>query len=544
MVNQQFYELGTAPSVIRQLFAYGLEQAAKVGADKVFDYSLGNPSIPAPKKVNESIHTIVDTTDSIQLHGYSMANGFDNARAAVAKDLSDRFDLDVKASELFLTCGAAPALISIIKALVLDSDSEIMAVAPFFPEYRPFVTAKLVVVPADTQAFQIHLDAVEQRITPHTQAIIINSPNNPSGVVYTEETLRGLAVLLERKSAEYDHPIYIIADEPYRELVYGDVTVPFIPCLYRNTIVCYSYSKSLSLPGERIGYVYVPGFADDSAAVYAAVSGAARVMGHVCPPTLMQKVIQLCAGERPDLAAYDENRNLLYNSLREMGYECAKPDGAFYLFVKAPNGDANVFSEKAKLGYNLLMPDQRAHGRSDSYTITMGAQERYDARAWAYWASVRSSGKVPIFLMGVSMGAATVLLASGLDLPDSVHGIIADCGYSSIRDICRTCLPKYLPHVPVGPGYAVGKAGAKIFGRFDPDTVDCRKAVAQSKVPILFIHGSADDFVPCSMSRENYDACASEKELLVIPGATHAMSYYYDTPAYTKAVTDFLKKHI
>ena len=245
MVNQQFYELGTAPSVIRQLFAYGLEQAAKVGADKVFDYSLGNPSIPAPKKVNESIHTIVDTTDSIQLHGYSMANGFEDARAAVAKDLSDRFDLDVKACELFLTCGAAPALISIIKALVLDSDSEIMAVAPFFPEYRPFVTAnggKLVVVPADTQAFQIHPDAVEQRITPHTQAIIINSPNNPSGVVYTEETLRGLAVLLERKSAEYGHPIYIIADEPYRELVYGDVTVPFIPCLYRNTI-CLLYTS-------------------------------------------------------------------------------------------------------------------------------------------------------------------------------------------------------------------------------------------------------------------------------------------------------------
>ena len=233
-----------------------------------------------------------------------------------------------------------------------------MAVAPFFPEYRPFVTAnggKLVVVPPDTEAFQIHLDAVEERITAHTQAIIINSPNNPSGVVYTEETLRGLAALLTRKSAEYGHPIYIIADEPYRELVYGGVKVPFIPCLYRNTIVCYSYSKSLSLPGERIGYVYVPGFADDSAAVYAAVSGASRAMGHVCPPTLIQKVIQLCAGERPDLAAYDENRNLLYNSLREMGYQCAKPDGAFYLFVKAPNGDANAFSEKAKRDYNLLV---------------------------------------------------------------------------------------------------------------------------------------------------------------------------------------------
>ena len=358
MVNQEYYTLGTAPSVIRQLFAYGLEQAKVVGPDKVYDYSLGNPSIPAPKKVNESIKKIVDETDSIKLHGYSMAPGFEEARAAVAKDLAARFGLDVKASELFFTCGAAPALISIIKALIVDADTEIMAIAPFFPEYRPFVNAnggKLVVVPADTKAFQIHLDEVEKRITRHTQAIIVNSPNNPSGVVYTEETLKGLAALLERKSAEYGHPIYIIADEPYRELVYGGVKVPFIPCLYKNTIVCYSYSKSLSLPGERIGYVYVPGFADDSHDVYAAISGAARIMGHVCPPTLMQKVIEYCAEERPDLVAYDENRNLLYNSLTEMGYECAKPDGAFYLFVKAPNGDANAFSEKAKLDHNLLV---------------------------------------------------------------------------------------------------------------------------------------------------------------------------------------------
>ena len=358
MVNQEYYTLGTAPSVIRQLFAYGLEQAKVVGPENVYDYSLGNPSIPAPKKVNESIKKIVDETDSIKLHGYSMAPGFEEARAAVAKDLAARFGLDVKASELFFTCGAAPALISIIKALIVDADTEIMAIAPFFPEYRPFVNAnggKLVVVPADTKAFQIHLDEVEKRITKHTQAIIVNSPNNPSGVVYTEETLKGLASLLERKSAEYGHPIYIIADEPYRELVYGGVKVPFIPCLYKNTIVCYSYSKSLSLPGERIGYVYVPGFADDSHDVYAAIAGAARIMGHVCPPTLMQKVIEYCAEERPDLVAYDENRNLLYNSLREMGYECAKPDGAFYLFVKAPNGDANAFSEKAKLGHNLLV---------------------------------------------------------------------------------------------------------------------------------------------------------------------------------------------
>ena len=358
MVNQTFYDLGTAPSVIRQLFAYGLEQAKVVGPENVFDYSLGNPSIPAPKRVNESIHKVVDETDSIQLHGYSMAQGFEEPRQAIAADLSRRFGLEIQADDLFLTCGAAPALISVIKALVADGDSEIMVIAPFFPEYAPFITAnggKMVLVPADTQAFQIHLEEVEKRITSHTQAIIVNSPNNPSGVVYTEETLRGLAALLERKSAQYGHPIYIIADEPYRELVYGGVKVPFIPNLYKNTIVCYSYSKSLSLPGERIGYVCVPSFADDSAAVYAAVSGAARVMGHVCPPTLFQKVVGLCAQERPDLQAYEENRNLLYDSLREMGYECAKPDGAFYLFVKAPGGDANTFSEKAKREHNLLV---------------------------------------------------------------------------------------------------------------------------------------------------------------------------------------------
>ena len=358
MVNQTFYDLGTAPSVIRRLFAYGLEQAKIVGRENVFDYSLGNPSIPAPKKVNESIHKLVDETDSIQLHGYSMAPGFEEPRAAIAADLSRRFGLDIRSSELFLTCGAAPALISVIKALVVDGDSEIMVIAPFFPEYAPFITAnggKMVVVPADTNAFQVQLDEVEQRITPHTQAIIVNSPNNPSGVVYTEETLRDLASLLERKSVQYGHPIYIIADEPYRELVYGGVKVPFIPCLYKNTIVCYSYSKSLSLPGERIGYICVPDSVEDHQAVYSAIAGAARSCGHVCPPTLIQLTIARCADEMPDLAAYDENRQLLYRELTAMGYQCAKPDGAFYLFVKAPGGDDVAFCERAKREHNLLM---------------------------------------------------------------------------------------------------------------------------------------------------------------------------------------------
>ena len=358
MINENCYKLGAEPSVIRSLFAYGLQQAALVGPDKVYDYSLGNPSIPAPAAVNASIMDIISSMDSIQVHGYTMAAGLTDARKAVAEDLERRFGLPVKAEELFFTCGAAPALISVIKALAVGEDSEIMLLAPFFPEYVPFVEqngAKVVIVPPDTSSFQIALDKLEALLSPRTQAIIVNSPNNPSGVVYSRESLEALAALLERKGAEYGHPIYIIADEPYRELVYDGVEVPFIPCIYKNTIVCYSYSKSLSLPGERIGYVYVPGFARDSRELYTAISGAARIMGHVCPPSLMQLVIGRCAAERPDLAAYDENRRLLYGSLTAMGYECVKPQGAFYLLVKAPGGDSMAFSEKAKLQQNLLL---------------------------------------------------------------------------------------------------------------------------------------------------------------------------------------------
>ena len=358
MINSSCYSLGSAPSVIRQLFAYGLQQAQKVGAENVYDYSLGNPSIPAPPKVNKSIEEILWDTDSIRIHGYSMAAGFDDARKAVAEDMTARFGLEVSPSELFLTCGAAPALISVIRALAAGEHPEILVVAPFFPEYLPFISsngAYPVIVPADVPSFQIDLEAVRSRITENTQAIIINSPNNPTGVVYTEETLRALAAVLTEASARIGHPVYLIADEPYRELVYGGVTVPFIPTLYKNTVVCYSWSKSLSLPGERIGYVYVPSRAEDGRELYLAVAGAARSIGHVCPPSLMQLVIERCAEERPDLAAYDENRNLLYSSLTEMGYECAKPDGAFYLFVRVPDGDANAFSEKAKREHNLLV---------------------------------------------------------------------------------------------------------------------------------------------------------------------------------------------
>ena len=358
MVNEKYHGLGTAPSVIRELFAYGLLQAKVVGKENVFDYSLGNPSIPAPAKVNETIKKLIDTTDSIQLHGYSMAPGFENVRQAIADNLNARFNCNAKASELFMTCGCAPALVSVAHALTASPEDEFIAIAPFFPEYNVFFTcagAKLAVVPADTVHFQIDMDALEKTINEHSVAVVINSPNNPSGVVYTEETLKKIAELLERKSKEYGHPIYIVADEPYRELVYDGVKVTFIPNVYDNTIVCYSWSKSLSLPGERIGYVYVPEKCADAKAVYDTVAGAAREIGSVCPPTLTQKVIGECVGEMPDLAAYEENRNLLYNSLTEYGYECAKPDGAFYLFVKAPNGDAVAYSEKAKLDHNLLV---------------------------------------------------------------------------------------------------------------------------------------------------------------------------------------------
>lgn len=357
MINQTMYELGNQPSIIRELFAYGLAQAKVVGPENVFDYTLGNPSIPTPDAVTQAIKDILDDTDSIKIHGYSMAGGFDATREAIAANLNERFGTEIKASNLFITCGAAPALISVIKALAVEN-AEIMAIAPFFPEYRPFVNkngATLVVVPADREHFQIDLGKVEELITENTQAIIINSPNNPSGVVYTEETLTALAELLTKKGEEYGHPIYIIADEPYRELVYGGVKVPFIPTLYKNTIVCYSWSKSLSLPGERIGYVLVPDTCEDAQNVFLAIAGAARANGHVCAPTLPQMVIERCVGEMPDLKAYDDNRTLLYESLTAMGYRCAKPDGAFYLFVEVPGGDDMAYCEKAKNEHNLLV---------------------------------------------------------------------------------------------------------------------------------------------------------------------------------------------
>ena len=358
MINQNMYALGANRSCIRELFEYGRQRAAVVGPENIFDYSLGNPSIPAPKGVNEAIHAVLNEMDSLAVHGYTSAPGDLPLRNAVAQDLNERYGASVRPGDLFVGCGAAPELVSVIRALAVEN-SEFIAIAPFFPEYRPFVESsggRLVVVPADIPNFQIDFAALEASLNPNTQAIILNSPNNPAGTVYTAETLKKLAALLAEKSAAFGKPIYIISDEPYRELVYGGITAPWIPGIYDNTIVCYSWSKSLSLPGERIGYVYVPEACADHDALFAAVAGAARAGGHVCAPSLMQKVIARCVGLRPDLQAYDCNRRLLSEALASYGYEMAKPDGAFYLFVKAPGGSAKAFSEKAKQQDLLLVP--------------------------------------------------------------------------------------------------------------------------------------------------------------------------------------------
>jgi aspartate aminotransferase len=358
MINQTAYELGSNRSCIRELFEYGRGRAAVVGAENVYDYSLGNPSIPAPAQVDQAIRDILTDTNSLAIHGYTSAVGDLSTRQAIADDLNERYNAGVRPEDLFIGCGAAPELVAVFRALAVPG-AEILAVAPYFPEYKPFAEfagATLKVVPPDVPGFQIKLEAVEQMISANTVAIILNSPNNPAGTVYTRQTLEALAALLTKKSEEYGHPIYIVADEPYRELVYGNVEVPFIPTIYPNTVVCYSYSKSLSLPGERIGYIYVPQQAQDHGALYAAIAGAARAAGHVCAPSLWQKVIARCAKLRPDLESYDRNRRALYDGLTALGYEVAKPDGAFYLFVKAPGGDANAFSEQAKQKDLLVVP--------------------------------------------------------------------------------------------------------------------------------------------------------------------------------------------
>ena len=357
MVSERMKGLGTARSVIRELFEYGNQRAAVVGRENVYDFSLGNPSVPAPAAVNEeAVRLLREQPDLI--HCYTSAQGALDARQRLADSLNRRFGAHYTADQFYITVGAAASLCCVFNGLTCPGD-EFIVVAPYFPEYKVFIEgagAKMVLIPPEIEGFQIDFAAFEQALTPHTKGVVVNTPNNPSGVVYSRETLERLADLLRRKEEEYGHPIYLISDEPYREIVYAGFQAEWIPDLYRDTIVCYSFSKSLSLPGERIGDVLVPGDIADSGDVYAAVAGAGRSLGYVNAPSLFQQVTSLCCDMTSDLSVYERNAKLLVTSLREMGYHVVEPGGAFYLFPRSLEPDDLAFSERAKQFDLLLVP--------------------------------------------------------------------------------------------------------------------------------------------------------------------------------------------
>ena len=357
MVSERMLGLGTARSVIRELFEYGKQRAAIVGAENVFDFSLGNPSVPAPPSINETAIRILQEHPEI-IHCYTSAQGDATVRQRFADSLNRRFGGNYTADQLYVTVGAAAALCCVFNGLTCPGD-EFIVFAPYFPEYKVFIEgagAKMVLIPPEIEHFQIDFEAFEASITPNTKGVIINSPNNPSGVVYSKATLERLAEILTRKNREYGHTIYLISDEPYREIAFTGFEVPWVPHLYPDTIVCYSFSKSLSLPGERLGYVLVPEQVTDSRDVYAAVAGAGRSLGYVNAPSLFQQVTSLCCEETADLAVYERNAKLFVSALREMGYHVAEPGGAFYLFPRSLEPDDMAFSERAKQFDLLLVP--------------------------------------------------------------------------------------------------------------------------------------------------------------------------------------------
>lgn len=338
------------------MFEEGNRLRAKYGADKVFDFSLGNPSVPAPDSVREAIIELVNTTDPTVLHGYMSNAGFEDVRQTIAESLNRRFDTKFSAKNLIMTVGAASGLNVILKT-ILNPGEEVIVFAPYFLEYGAYVRnydGVLVEISPDTTTFQPNLAEFEQRITPKTRAVIVNTPHNPTGVVYSEETIKKLSAILEAKQKEFGTVIYLISDEPYRELAYDGVEVPYLTKYYNNTVVGYSYSKSLSLPGERIGYLVIPDEADGSEELISAATIANRTLGCVNAPSLIQKVVAKCVDAKTDLAAYDKNRQALYNGLKECGFECIKPQGAFYLFIKSPVEDEKAFCEAGKK-YNILM---------------------------------------------------------------------------------------------------------------------------------------------------------------------------------------------
>ena len=358
MIAEKMYELGTKKSTIRTIFEYGRKRAAEVGEENIYDFSLGNPNVPSPECIRQAITDILTELDPCAVHGYTIAPGDPGVRETLAQSINRRFGTRFAGKNLFMTAGAAAAITITFKALSEPGD-EFITFAPFFPEYRCFVEstgASLVVVPAQTSDFQIDFAAFAAALTPHTKAVIVNSPNNPSGVVYSEATIQRLTDMLRSKAAEFGHPIFLISDEPYREIAYAGVVVPYLTKYYADTIVCYSYSKSFSLPGERIGYIVVPEEIADFGKVYGAIAGAGRVLTHVNAPSLFQRVVARCANEPSNIAAYEKNGRLLYDGLIAAGFTCQKPQGAFYLFPKALEADDYAFCERAKQYDLLLVP--------------------------------------------------------------------------------------------------------------------------------------------------------------------------------------------
>ncbi|MBQ2273675.1 MAG: pyridoxal phosphate-dependent aminotransferase [Clostridia bacterium] len=364
MINKKMLALGQKRSAIRELFEFGRKRKAEIGAENVFDFSIGNPSVPAPEKVTQVMKELLETVDPVQLHGYTSAQGDASVRAAIAAAEEERSGQPVSPDLIYMTCGAAASLTVSLHALVNPGD-EVIVLAPYFPEYRVFAEkagALLVEVPCLPDTFQIDFDALAAAISPRTKALILNSPNNPTGAVIPAADLARLGDLLREKEADCDGEIYLICDEPYRALVYGDVEVPYVPAFYERTLVCYSYSKALSLPGERIGYILVPPTMPNAAEIYAAVCGAGRALGFVCAPALMQYAVAKCGNLTANLSVYEENRRILSEGLADIGYTFTAPDGAFYLFVKALEEDAAAFCEKAKDFELLLVP-------SDSFGV-------------------------------------------------------------------------------------------------------------------------------------------------------------------------------
>lgn len=356
MISQKYKDMLGQKSVIREMSAAGHKMGEEIGFDNVFDYSLGNPSVPAPKKVEDVIKKLLEETEPLSLHGYSEGHGILQVREKIAAYLAKTYDIPYTYEDVFMASGAAGALAHAFRAVVCPGE-EIITFAPFFPEYRPYIEttgAVLKIVPANTETFQINFEAFEQMITEKTAAVLINTPNNPSGIVYSTETIRKLAEVLAKAQETYGHDIYIISDEPYREIVFSGVDAPCVSKFYANTIMCYSYSKSLSLPGERIGYVAVNPACKDAALIVHMCTQISRGIGHNCPASLLQLTVAGLLGETSDLSVYEENANILYDALTKMGFSCVRPGGTFYMFPRSPEEDAKAFCQKA-LAYNLVL---------------------------------------------------------------------------------------------------------------------------------------------------------------------------------------------